>query len=116
MSTAAGALVRHGGAFHRVADPLRHPLDGVLSLGNLVGSPVDKARVGLLRAKTLTRSVDATLAAPETSTLQRLQACAHGCAVQGYWDAINKRTVRKCHKTVESEVCLVDLAEPGEAV
>ena len=77
----AGALVRHGGAFHRVADPLRHLLDGVLSLGNPVGSPVDKARVGLLRAKTLTRSVDATLAAPETSTLRRLQARASSCCV-----------------------------------
>ena len=88
VSTAAGALVRHGGAFHRVADPLRHPLDGVLSLGNPVGSPVDKARVGLLRAKTLTRSVDATLAAPETSTLQRLQACAHECSSWGWVQVI----------------------------
>jgi len=60
--------VRHDGGFHRVADPLRHPLDGVASLGNPVGSPLDKARVGLLRP------VDAILAAPETSTLERLRA------------------------------------------
>lgn len=45
----AGALVRSGGGWHRVADPLRHPLDGVMSLGNPVGTPLDKIRVGLLR-------------------------------------------------------------------
>ena len=33
----AGALVRYKGGFHRVADPLRHPADGVLSLLNPVG-------------------------------------------------------------------------------
>ncbi len=33
----AGALVRYDGGFHRVADPLRHPADGVLSLFNPVG-------------------------------------------------------------------------------
>ena len=66
--------MRHDGGFHRVADPLRHPLDGVASLGNLVGSPLDKARVGLLRAGTLLRPVNAILAAPETSTLERLRA------------------------------------------
>ncbi|KAK9836272.1 hypothetical protein WJX81_001340 [Elliptochloris bilobata] len=83
----AGALVRHDGGFHRVADPLRHPLDGVLSLANPVGSPVDKARVGLLRAKALTRPVEAILAAPETSTLARLQA-------EGFSEAIIDRFFR----------------------
>ena len=34
----AGALVRYDGSFHRVADPLRHPADGVLSLFNPVRS------------------------------------------------------------------------------
>jgi hypothetical protein len=70
---AAGALVRYGCAFHRVADPLRHPLGGLASLGNPVGSPLDKARVGLLRGRALLRSPDAILAAPETSTLERLR-------------------------------------------
>lgn len=45
----AGAAVRLGTQWHRVADPLRHPVDGLLSLANPVGSPVDKALVGLVR-------------------------------------------------------------------
>ena len=65
----AGAQVRWGGGFHVVADPLRHPLDalGTLSPAHAVGSPLDKLRVGLLRAKCLLGSVDGLLAAPETS-------------------------------------------------
>lgn len=45
----AGALVRKDGQFHRVADPFRHPVDGVASLTNPVGTVMDKVRVGLLR-------------------------------------------------------------------
>ncbi len=45
----AGAQVWHAGAFHRVADPFRHPLDGVASLPNPVGSVQDKLLVGLFR-------------------------------------------------------------------
>jgi hypothetical protein len=45
----AGAAVRLGSEWHRVADPFRHPVDGVLSLLNPVGSPIDKALVGLVR-------------------------------------------------------------------
>jgi hypothetical protein len=60
-----------------VADPLRHPLGGLASLGNPVGSPLDKARVGLLRGRALLKSADAILAAPETSTLARLRVRAN---------------------------------------
>lgn len=45
----AGALVRKDGQFHRVADPFRHPVDGIASLPNPVGTVMDKVRVGLLR-------------------------------------------------------------------
>lgn len=45
----AGALVRADGGFHRVADPVKHPADGLASLFNPVGSPLDKLRVGALR-------------------------------------------------------------------
>lgn len=69
----AGALVRWNGSFHRVADPFRHPADGVASLANPVGSPLDKALVGLLRLKALLKSPEEVLKAPETSTLERLQ-------------------------------------------
>lgn len=45
----AGALVFKSGEFHRVADPFRHPVDGIASLPNPVGTVLDKVRVGLLR-------------------------------------------------------------------
>lgn len=49
----AGADVRFNGSFHRVADPFRHPIDGLQSLTNPVGSVEDKVRVGLVRFQTL---------------------------------------------------------------
>ena len=47
----AGALVRFACAWHRVADPVRHPVDALASLlpDNAVGDVADKLRVGLLR-------------------------------------------------------------------
>lgn len=44
-----GALVRHGGKWHRVADPFRHPIDGMSGVFNPIGSLADKLRVGRLR-------------------------------------------------------------------
>lgn len=38
----AGANVYFQGQFHKVADPLRHPLDGIKSLGNPIGTVLDK--------------------------------------------------------------------------
>ncbi|KAK9807377.1 hypothetical protein WJX73_009272 [Symbiochloris irregularis] len=70
----AGALVRWQGGFHRVADPLRHPLDGVLSLTNPIGSPPDKVKIGVFRTAQLLSSPERLLAAEETTTMQRLQA------------------------------------------
>ena len=75
----AGALVRWNGGFHRVADPFRHFGDGVASLPNPVGSPLDKALVGLFRLKALLKSPDEILQSPETPTISRLQVRAwHG--------------------------------------
>lgn len=65
----AGALVRWNGGFHRVADPFRHPAAGVASLPNPVGSPFDKALVGLFRIKALLKSPDEVLNSPERTTL-----------------------------------------------
>lgn len=45
----AGALVWTDGGFHRVADPLRHFVDGLASLPNPVGSVADKINVGVFR-------------------------------------------------------------------
>lgn len=44
-----GALVRHGGKWHRVADPFRHPIDGLRGAFSPIGSFADKLRVGWLR-------------------------------------------------------------------
>jgi phytoene dehydrogenase-like protein len=44
-----GALVRHGGKWHRVVDPFRHPIDGLRGAFNPIGSFADKLRVGLSR-------------------------------------------------------------------
>ena len=70
----AGAMVQYNGRFHKVADPLRHPLDGLQSLFNDTGSVADKVNVGALRFKTQIGSVDRILQRDETTTLQRLQA------------------------------------------
>ncbi|CAL8463731.1 g3265 [Coccomyxa elongata] len=83
----AGALVRWNGGFHRVADPFRHFGDGVASLPNPVGSPLDKALVGLFRLKALLKSPDEVLQGPETSILSRLQA-------EGFSEAIIDRFFR----------------------
>ena len=69
----AGALVHWQGSFHRVADPLRHPIDGLASIPNPIGSPGDKIKVGLYRLKSLLGSVDDVFRAEETSTLQCLR-------------------------------------------
>ena len=74
----AGALVRHAGGWHRVADPFRHPLDAIASLSpsHAVGTPIDKIRVGLLRLRLLltSPSADALLTRPETTTEDALRA------------------------------------------
>jgi phytoene dehydrogenase-like protein len=44
-----GSRVWFGDRFHRVADPFRHPIDGIMSLGNPIGSLLDKIRVGMMR-------------------------------------------------------------------
>ena len=68
-----GALVRYGGAFHRLTDPWRRPLQGLRSLFTPVGSFLDKARVGRLRSQVLRGSLEDCFNGPETTTLQALQ-------------------------------------------
>lgn len=64
-----GALVRHGGKWHRVADPFRHPIDGVRGAFNPIGSFTDKLRVGWSRL----RGFDFSNHEPEKSTLEALR-------------------------------------------
>lgn len=69
----AGALVHWQGSFHRVADPLRHFVDGISSLLNPIGTPVDKINVGIYRLKCLLGTVEDLLIAPETTILECLR-------------------------------------------
>ena len=73
----SGALVRltrgGTGAFHRVADPFRHPADLPTTLLSPVGTLADKARVGLLRWRLLREELGALFARPETTTQAALR-------------------------------------------
>ena len=44
-----GSRVWYKNKFHQVSDPFRHPLDGVCSVFNPIGSFFDKLKVGMLR-------------------------------------------------------------------
>lgn len=68
-----GSLVWTGQEFQKVADPWRHPVDGVQSIYNKIGSLKDKLKVGELRQKLVGESEEAYLASPETTTLQYLK-------------------------------------------
>lgn len=54
----AGAAVRFDGSWNVVADPFRHPADALATLlpSHPIGSPIDKVKVGLLRAGLLLRA------------------------------------------------------------
>ena len=71
----AGALVLFQGRWHKVADPLRHFVDGVLSLANPIGSIQDKVNVGVFRVKSLFGSLQDIYTAPEMTTEEKLKVC-----------------------------------------
>ncbi|CAD7697726.1 unnamed protein product [Ostreobium quekettii] len=66
-------MVWWNAAWHRVADPFRHPLDGVQSLLNPIGTVADKLRVGLLRLKLSGMAIGDILTGPETSIMEALK-------------------------------------------
>lgn len=70
---APGALVRVDGAFHKVVDPWRRPLEAVLNALSPIGSLADKARVGLLRQRMLSGSLEALGEHPERKTNELLR-------------------------------------------
>ena len=76
-----GALVRFNGRFHRVADPWRHPLDGLRSLLSPIGTTRDKLRVARLRHRVRSGSLDALFNQPEQTTLEALQAAGFSAAM-----------------------------------
>jgi phytoene dehydrogenase-like protein len=67
-----GALVRTGGAFHRIADPFRDPLSAPAGLFAPVGSLADKLRVLRLRQSVTGTDLDALWHRPEVSTEEAL--------------------------------------------
>lgn len=67
-----GALVRSGGKFHHVADPVRSPLHAVETLLAPVGTMTDKFRVAALRSRRKAESPEAATNHSE-STLQTLR-------------------------------------------
>lgn len=69
----AGAMVHYNKQFHKVADPLRHPLDGVQSLFNSTGTVGDKVNVGAFRLKSELGSLEDLLQRDETTTMDRLK-------------------------------------------
>lgn len=70
---APGALVRVDGAFHKVVDPWRRPVDAVLNALSPIGSLSDKARVALMRQRLLGESADAIATHPEQRTIELLR-------------------------------------------
>ncbi len=70
----AGALVRCGGRWTRVADPLRQPGDLPATLASPIGSLLDKARIGWLRQRVVSGPVERVWERPERTTLAELRA------------------------------------------
>lgn len=68
-----GALVWFGGRFRRIADPAEGLLPAALSLLNPIGSPLDKLRVGRLKAKLLAMSPEQVTAGDDGLTLDELR-------------------------------------------
>jgi phytoene dehydrogenase-like protein len=64
----SGALVRHDGAFHRVADPFRHPADAPATLMAPIGSLADKLRVGAASWRLRRPRLRELFARPEMTT------------------------------------------------
>jgi phytoene dehydrogenase-like protein len=69
-----GSLVWTGGGFDRVADPLRDPRAILSTLTAAIGSPLDKARVGLLRQRLVGTDPVDLLRRPDRSTADALRA------------------------------------------
>lgn len=69
----SGARIYYDGKFHTVADPLRHFSDSVLSLGNPIGSVLDKLLIALTRVRVLSKSYEEIMSADEVSTIQLLK-------------------------------------------
>ena len=91
--------------------PRRHLADGLGSLGNPVGSPLDKVKVGIFRLQSLLGSLDDLLAAPETTTLERLRVrCRRGAcgalAGRGVGPCLGRGGARAAARHSQSVGCM----------
>ena len=68
-----GAIIRHNGKFHRVADPMRRLRKIFRSAFAPIGTPADKLLVAELRGELLGMEIDQILGEPEEPTLANLR-------------------------------------------
>ena len=76
-----GALVRCDERFARIADPLRQPLQGLLSLLSPMGTLRDKVRIASLRRWVCRGSEEDLLSPPYTTTLEALEAAGFSARI-----------------------------------
>lgn len=82
-----GALVRWGGRFHRVGDPLRRPGAVWSTLTAPIGSPADKARIARLQLRLRRSDPRALLRGEDLTTLESLRS-------EGFGEAMIDRFLR----------------------
>jgi predicted NAD/FAD-binding protein len=81
-----GAVVRVGGRFHRVADPLRSPQLLARTVAAPIGTPADKARLARLVLDVRAHSVHDLLRRPDMSTAERLARAGFSeRMVESFW-------------------------------
>jgi phytoene dehydrogenase-like protein len=68
-----GSLIWTGENFQKVADPWRHPVDGLQSVYNKIGTLKDKLKVAELRQKLIAQNQSAYWTSPEITTSQYLK-------------------------------------------
>jgi phytoene dehydrogenase-like protein len=76
-----GALVWHGGKFHRFADPFRNPIGAARFLFDSIVPVADKLRVAKLRAHVQRGTFEEIFARPEKSTRDYLNSIAFSPAI-----------------------------------
>jgi len=68
-----GAIVRHGGTFYTISDPMRRPGGIVASAFAPIGTLNDKLRIAQLAGELLDAEIDQVLTAPQVPTYQALR-------------------------------------------
>jgi phytoene dehydrogenase-like protein len=76
-----GALVWHGGKFHRFADPFRNPIGAARFLFDSIVPLGDKLRVAMLRARAQHGTFEEIFARPERTTREYLKSIPFSPAI-----------------------------------